>query len=175
MQEGGDDPPVGEAIGFSSAAEFRLSRASAWGGAERDVGFSASGTRRGKTVADLVYQGMRVLQSFPIENFCRARDFSKEGIFPLPSPEEVRSFECEINKLWAEWIARCLNWMNVGNLELGKGRPSREQRRLLEGIVRELPLVELWKNSSLEDFDPKKVWSQKTINDYGEEVHMLGV
>ena len=26
--------------------------------------------------------------------------------------------------------------------------------------------------SSLEDFDPKKVWSQKTINDYGEEVHI---
>ena len=101
---------------------------------------SASGTRRGKTVADLVYQGMRVLQSFPTENFSRARDFSKEEIFPLPSPEEVSSFECEINKLWAEGIARCLNWMNVGNFELGKGKPSREQRMLLEGIVRELPL-----------------------------------
>ena len=120
-----------------------MSRASARGGAERNVGFSASGTRRGKTVADLVYQGMRVLQSFPTENFSRARDFSKEEIFPLPSPEEVSSFECEINKLWAEGIVRCLNWMNVGNFEFGKGKPSREQRMLLEGIVRELPLVEL--------------------------------
>lgn len=62
--------------------------------------------------------------------------------------------------------------MNVGIFELGKGKPSREQRMLLEGIVRELPLVELWKNSPLEDFDPKKVWSQKMINDYGEEVHI---
>ena len=71
-------------MGFSSAAAFRLSRASAADGAVRDVGSSALA----------------------------------EG--------------------------------------LDEGKPSREQRLLLEGIVRELPLVELWKNSSLEDFDPKK-------------------
>lgn len=62
--------------------------------------------------------------------------------------------------------------MNVGSSCLGKGPVSREQRLLLEGICHDLPLIELWKGVSLDNFDPKKLWSQKMINSYGEEVHV---
>ena len=131
-----------------------------------------SGKRPVQSLADLVHVGLRLLQSFPTKEHSRVQDGFKEGIFPLPSPEEVSSSRCEIDRLWVEGIVRALNWMNVGSFCLGKGPVSREQRLLLEGICHDLPLIELWKGVSLDNFDPKKLWSQKMINSYGEEVHV---
>ena len=131
-----------------------------------------SGKRPVQSLVDLVHVGLRLLQSFPTKEHSRAQDGFKEGIFPLPSPEEVSSSRCEIDRLWVEGIVRALNWMNVGSFCLGKGPVSREQRLLLEGICHDLPLIELWKGVSLDNFDPKKLWSQKMINSYGEEVHV---
>ena len=128
--------------------------------------------RRSGIIADLVQEGFKFLQSLPTDHVGRTRGLSKEGVFPLPSPEEVGSSKCETERLWVEGIVRSLNWMNVGSFNLGEGKPSREQRMLLETIREGLPLVELWRNSSLGDIDPKKLWSQKMINSYGEEVHV---
>ena len=128
--------------------------------------------RRSGIIADLVQEGFKFLQSLPTDHVGRTRGLSKEGVFPLPSPEEVGSSKCETERLWVEGIVRSLNWMNVGSFNLGEGKPSREQRKLLETIREGLPLVELWRNSNLGDIDPKKLWSQKMINSYGEEVHV---
>lgn len=163
----GSCPPEGRETPSYHSSGLRLSHGSH--GLQNEA---TSGKRPVQSLADLVHVGLRLLQSFPTKEHSRAQDGNKEGIFPLPSPEEVSSSHCEIDRLWVEGIVRALNWMNVGSFCLGKGPVSKEQRLLLEGICHDLPLVELWKGVSFDSFDPKKLWSQKMINSYGEEVHV---
>ena len=95
LKEGGDDPPVGEAIGFSSAAEFRLSRASARGGAvcPRRV----QGGERLLLIWCIRERGF--CNPSPLKIFLGRETFVRKGFFLFPYPRRlaplsVRSISC---------------------------------------------------------------------------------
>ena len=95
-----------------------------------------------------------------------------EDAFPLPLPRDHRDSVGNVFHAWEEGLIRSLNWLSSGSFEVSEETPSRDQSVLL-GEIRHLgPLMDLWSKEDISKMNPSKLFEQKLINSYGEEVHV---
>ena len=132
-------------------------------------------TPEGKVGARLVDLAVRMLLSRPSSVRRVSREHTQEiteDVFPLPLPRDHRVSNGDVFHSWEEGIIRSLNWLSCGSFEVSEEVPSRDQSVLLREIRHLGPLFEVWKDHDISALNPSKLFSQKLVNSYGEEVHV---
>ena len=129
--------------------------------------------RQDRGLVSLVHQVFESLHKLPKVVSHRAKQGSSmEGIFPLPLPRVRWGYGCKTLAAWEEGVIRSINWMVINSFDLGEGPPTPKQNMLLEGIQKELVLLEGWGKLDIAQFDPREMFKQKWVNSYGVEVHV---
>ena len=119
--------------------------------------------------------GAKLLRLLPMLPECDPavkRDSTMEGIFPLPLPQDQEGPGFRHSEAWVRGVVLSLNWLTGNGFELGPYPPTSKQARLLEGVLRNLSLLDQWEGLYISDFDPQVMLRQRWINAYGEEVHV---
>ena len=141
-------------------------------GNEAEKGQASTSGNVGARLVDLAFE---MLKCRPPSSRRVSKEHAQEiteDAFPLPLPRDHRDSVGNVFHAWEEGLIRSLNWLSSGSFEVSEETPSRDQSVLL-GEIRHLgPLIDLWSKEDISKMNPSKLFEQKLINSYGEEVHV---